>query len=314
MQAADSRLGRQKKEHKFRYLRHNIELYSMMMPVLVIIFIFSYIPLFGLVIAFQNYVPGSDFFGPAAHWAGLKNFTAFINSYYFGRIMKNTIVLSLMGLAMGFWVPIVFALLVNELWNARFKKIIQTVSYLPYFVSMVVVAGMILTFIANDGLVPKMAALFGWRITSLNTNARLFPWLYTFTNVWKSFGWGSILYLSTISSIDQQLYEVAYIDGADRWRQVVHITIPHMVPLIAIQLIFAVGALMNSNSELILLMYNPSVYSTADVIGTYTYREGLIGGRFSYGTASNMLMSVMSFILVFAANGISRRVADFSLW
>jgi putative aldouronate transport system permease protein len=148
----------------------------------------------------------------------------------------------------------------------------------------------------------------------ITTNPQAFPWVYTLTNIWKTFGWSSILYLSTISAIDPALYEAAQIDGASRFRQVWHVTIPFMVPLIVIQLIFAVGAIANSNTELILLLYNPATYSTADVIGTYVYREGLLGGQFSYGTASGMLMGIISFLLVFGSNKLSGRLTDYSLW
>lgn len=297
-----------------RKVRDNLEMYSILAPVLILIFIFAYMPLYGIVIAFQDYFPGMPFIGEGVEWVGLKHFKAFVTSFYFGRILKNTIVLSLMHLCFGFWIPIFFALLLNEMDNARLKKVVQTVSYMPHFVSSVVVAGMVISFIAPDGIVVMIAESLGIQVRALNTSQKAFPWIYTITNVWKSFGWSSILYLSSISSIDPTLYEAADIDGATRLQRMFHITVPFMVPLIVIQLIFAVSGLLNSNTDMILLLYNPSVYATADVIGTYVYREGLVGGRFSYGSAVGLMMSVIGYILVYAANAISRKLTDYSLW
>ena len=297
-----------------RNTRDNIDYYLMMLLPAVFIIVFSYLPLFGLIIAFQDYVTGKPFFGAGVKWVGLKWFRRFVESYYFGRILRNTIVLNLLNLFMGFWVPIVFALLLNEVRISWLRKIIQTVSYMPHFISSVVVAGMVLSFIASDGIVTKVIDALGMDAQSLNANPSFFPWMYTVTNVWKGFGWSSILYLSTITSIDPELYESAEIDGATRIKRIIYITIPHMLPLIMIQLIFAIGGMLGSNSEMILLLYSPAVYSTADVIGTFVYRETLMGNKYSYGTASGLILSIMSFILVYLANLVSRKTTDFSLW
>lgn len=295
-------------------VRDNIEYYLMMLIPFALIFIFSYLPLFGLVIAFQDYTAGKPFIGEGVKWVGFKHFIKFTNSYYFTRILKNTIVLNLMNLAMGFWVPVVFALTVNEIKFSKFRKFTQTVSYMPNFISSVVVVGMVLSFIANDGIITQMLNAMGLKVKSLNANASAFPWIYTLTNVWKSFGWSSILYLSSITSIDPALYESADIDGATRMQKIWSVTLPFMLPLIIIQLILAIGNMLSSNTEMVLLMYNSAVYSTADVIGTYVYRESLLGAKYSYGTASGLILSLMSFVLVFIANAISRRTTDFSLW
>lgn len=297
-----------------RNAKENIELYLIMLPTILLIIIFMYIPLYGVVIAFQDYVPGAPFFGPGTHWVGLKHFQDFISSYYFTRIVKNTLVLNLMNLGMGFWVPIAFALLLNELKDSFFKKFVQTASYLPYFISSVVVAGMVLSFTATDGIINKLIAAMGGTVQAWNTKASAFPWIYTLTCVWQSFGWGSILYLSSISSIDPNLYEAADLDGAGRLKKIWYVTLPFMLPLIVIQLIFAIGGLMSIGTEMILLMYNPSTYATADVIGTYVYREGLLGGKFSPGAASGLFMSVINLILTFGANTLSRKFTDYSLW
>lgn len=297
-----------------RNVKDNIEYYLLMFIPLLLIFVFSYLPMFGLIISFQDYSTGRPFLGEGVKWVGLKWFDKFVSSFYFPRILRNTIVLNLMNLFMGFWVPIVFALVVNEIRNSKFRKFTQTVSYMPYFISSVVVAGMVLSFIANDGIITQMINALGGNARSLNADPKVFPWVFTITGVWKSFGWNSILYLSTITAIDPALYESADVDGAGRVKKIWYITLPSMLPLIMIQLILAVGSLLSSGTDLILLMYNSAVYSTADVIGTYIYRETLFSGKYSYGTAAGLLMSVLSFILVFAANLTSRKLTDFSLW
>lgn len=297
-----------------RNTRDNIQYYLYMLPVMILIFIFSYVPLFGILMAFQDYKAGAPFLSADTVWVGLKHFKDFVSSFYFSRIIRNTLFINLLGLFMGFWVPIVFALLLNEVAFPRLKKVIQTVSYMPHFISTVVVVSMFLSYIGDNGIIPRLLAMVGINVTSLNTNASFYPWYYTLINVWKSFGWSSILYLSTITAIDPALYEAAEVDGAGRWKKIWYITLPQMKSLILIQLIFAIGGMLGSNSEMILLFYNPSVYSSMDVIGTYVYRDALLGGRYSFGTASSLLMSVFSFTLVWIANKVSSKFADFSLW
>lgn len=298
------------------YIKNNIELYLIMLPVIVFLIIFSYIPMYGVIIAFQNYVPGKPFlaFDGSVTWVGLKYFKDFISSIYFARVFGNTILLSLYNLLFGFWMPIVFALMLNEIKNARYKKVIQTASYLPYFISSVVVAGMVLSFINTDGIVNNLLAALGLERQSFNVDAGAFPVIYTITNIWKSFGWSAIIYLSSISSIDPFLYESAQLDGASRFKQMRYITLPLIMPTISILLIFAVGGMLETNSELILLLYNPSVYETADVIGTYVYRVGMLGGNFSYGAAIGLFTSAINFILLFLANFICRRISNYGLW
>lgn len=245
---------------------------------------------------------------------GLKWFREFVDSYYFARILRNTLVLNALNLVMGFWVPIIFALVVNEIRIRKFKKFTQTVSYLPHFLSSVVVAGMVVSFIANDGIITLMLRAVGFEAKSLNADPGAFPWIYTLTSIWKSFGWSSIIYLSTITAIDPGLYEAAAVDGAGRFRKIWHVTLPAMLPLIVIQLILSIGNMLSANTDLILLLYNSSTYKTADVIGTYVYRETLMGGKFSYGTASGLLMSILSFALTYIANAVSRKKTDYSMW
>ncbi len=286
-----------------------LQYYSLLIPVLALIFVFCYIPMYGIVIAFQDYLPGSPFIGEGVRWVGLKYFERFIGGEYFTRLIRNTLVLSGLNLAFGFSVPILFALLMDQIKTTWLKKTIQTASYMPYFISSVVVAGMVISFIDTDGLVMQLLSVFGVPKQNLRINSGAFPWIYTVTNVWKSFGFGSILYFSTISSIDPGQYE-----AANRWMQVWHITLPGLRNIIAINLIMAIGGILNANSELILLMYTPATYDVADVIGTYTYRMGIEGGQYSYTTAAGLFMSLIGFALTFAANKVSNRLTGYGLW
>jgi ABC-type polysaccharide transport system, permease component len=305
-----------KSSYDRRLLKDNVELYIIMLPVLIQIFIFSYIPLFGIVIAFQDYYPGKPFlsFDGSTKWVGLKHFIDFVQSPMFGRLLGNTLWLNFLNLLFGFSIPVIFALLVNEIKYGKLKKFVQTASYMPQFISAVVVAGIVLSFVNSEGILNVFLGLFGIPPKAYNADPAAFPLIYTITWTWKSFGWGSILYLSTISSIDTEQYEAAKVDGANRFQRMLHITLPNMMNLILIQLIFQIGTLLSSNTEMILLLYNPATYSTADIFGTYVYRYGLLGGYFSYGTAVNIFISSMNLILLIIANKISTKVADFGLW
>jgi len=224
------------------------------------------------------------------------------------------LVLSAMNLVFVFPIPILFALTINEIVWPKTKKIIQTITYLPHFISTVVVAGMVSTFLANDGIITLILRFFGLQVSELNTSAVAFPWIYTCIKIWQTFGWSSILYLSTISAIDPGLYEAAEIDGASRLQRIWNITVPALLPMIMIQLILFIGSVLGNDSGLILLLYNPATYETADVIGTYTYREGLLGAQFSSGTAIGLFMSIIGFILTFISNKVSDKTTGFAIW
>ena len=296
-------------------IKENIKLYAFMIPVFILIAIFSYGPMFGLIIAFQDYMPGSSFWGKDVIWVGLRHFERFIQGKYFERLIRNTLHLSILNLIFGFTAPILFALLLDQIKRTRFKKTIQTASYMPYFISTVVVAGMVLSFIDEGGIISRfLSAVFGLEDRNWREVGSAFPTIYTITNVWKGFGFGSILYISTISSIDQSQYESARIDGANRLQQCLYITLPGLTNIIAINLIMAIGRILATNSDLILLLYTPAVYDVADVIGTYTYRLGIEGGQYSYTTAAGLFMSVIGFVLTFIANKISNKMTGYGLW
>lgn len=310
----DNSMSALKKAKRRRVLKENAILYAFMLPAIILLFLFCYRPMYGVLIAFQDYIPGRPIIGEGVRWVGLKYIKDFMASHFFWRLIRNTLVLSVMNLVFVFPVPILFALIINEIVWPRTKRVIQTITYLPHFISTVVVAGMVNSFLANDGIVTLLFKSFGLQISELNTSASAFPWIYTFLKVWQSFGWGSILYLSVISSIDPGLYEAAEIDGASRIKRILHITLPALRPMIMIQLILFVGSILGNDSELILLLYNPATYERADVIGTYLYREGLLGGHFSSGTAVGLFMSVIGFILTFISNKVSDKFTGFSLW
>lgn len=314
MSQSVARVGKKKRISRSDLIE-NIKLYLLASPVLIHIFIFCYIPMYGVLIAFQDYHPGDKLCSiTQSHWVGLKHFINFVTDPYFSRLVGNTVWLNILCLVFGFAAPIIFALLLNEITCSWYKKFVQTASYMPHFISSVIVVGMVFTFVNGEGIVNDFLALFGVQRSSLLVEPKAFPAIFVTTSVWKSFGWGSILYLSNITSIDPGLYESARLDGANRGQRMWYITLPHLKNLILIQLIFSVGGLLSSSTDLILLLYNPAIYSTSDVIGTYVYRLGIEGGKFSQTTAINLFVTVINFALLFICNKITTKVADYGLW
>ena len=305
-----------KKKMTRQEIKENCILYAIFLPVFIHILIFCYIPMYGIIIAFQDYSPGNSFFAldDTVKWVGLTHFINFVNSEYFWRLIRNTVTLSGLNLVLGFLAPVAFALLLNEIKAIRYKKFVQTASYLPHFISMVVVASMVTTLLAEDGMFSQLARTLGLEPLQYNTDPSVFPWVYVITNIWISFGWNSIIYMASISGVDPGLYEAARVDGANRWKQAWHITLPAIKGTMFILLIFAIGGLLNANTEFILLMYNSAIYETSDVIGTYVYRMGILGGKFSQTTAIGLFMQVINFALLYITNGIARKVEGYSLW
>lgn len=303
------------KAKKQRMKKEDWQIYSFMLPAVILIMLFSYIPMYGLVLAFQNFRAGSDIFNLAgAKWVGFKWFAQYMNSIYFGRTLGNTIRLSLLNLLFGFTMPIVFALVINEIRALRFKKLVQTASYLPYFISAVVVAGIVISFTEMNGLVNNFISLLGMERKEWLVRPEYFPGVYTFTNVWKTFGFNSILYISTLSSIDPELYEAAKIDGASRWQQMKYVTLPSILFIIAVQLVMQMSQILNANTDLVLLLYRPSTYQTSDTIGTYVYRMGIVGGKYSYTTAVGLFQSVVALVLTIITNKVSNKLTGYGLW
>lgn len=293
-------------------LRSNYELYIMFIPALVYYLIFSYKPIYGALMAFQDYAPAKGIWG--SEWVGFKHFANFFGSYYFGRLIKNTLIISLSSIAFGFTAPILLALLFNELRNPGFKRIVQTVSYLPHFISLVVICGMIKKFTLDTGVVNDIIVFFGGaRMTMLNKSAYFVP-IYIITDIWQGIGWGSIIYLAALSGISQELYEAAMIDGAGRLRQTLHVTLPGLLPTIIIMLILRMGGILNVGYEKIILLYNPTTMKTADVISSFVYRKGLQEQNLSFSTAVGLFNSVINFAFLLATNRFSKKVGDTALW
>ena len=292
--------------------RQNPLLYWMLAPVLLYVLIFNYVPMFGLVISFQDYSLTRGVMG--SKWIGLKNFEDFFSSMYFGRTLSNTLILSGLDLLVCFPAPIILALMLNEVSHLRFKKVIQTVSYMPHFISMVVVAGLIKEFCSSTGVVAQFVQLLGGTPQSYISQPQYFRAIFTVSQVWQTIGFNSIVFLAALSGIDMQLYEAAKIDGAGRLRQLWHVTLPGIIPTIIIMLILRCGAIMNVNFEKVLLLYSPSTYATADVISTYVYRAGIIKQKIGYSTAVGLFNSVVSLMLVLGANYLSNKFTDSGLF
>jgi ABC-type polysaccharide transport system, permease component len=287
-------------------------LYLMAAPIVAYFITFSYVPMGGIVMAFQHYEPGLGI--AKSPWVGLRNFTDFFGSYYFWRLFRNTLLLSVYDLLFNFPLPIIFALMLNEITRSSFKRTIQTISYMPYFVSLVVICGIISEFCASDGVISQIARALGGPNGSLLGNPKAFRSIYVGSNMWQSTGYNSIIYLAALSSIDPELYEAATIDGAGRWRQTWSITLPCLAPTIVILLILRMGMMFNVGFEKVLLLYNPATYETSDIISTFTYRKGLLDMNFSFSTAVGIFNSVINTGMLLFTNWLSKRYTDNSLF
>ncbi|MGC6585581.1 protein lplB [Paenibacillus sp. LC231] len=293
-------------------VRKDWQLYSLLILPVMYLLIFKYGPMIGNVIAFRRFMPGGSIYGEK--WVGLHYFNMFIHDPAFWNVFKNTLLLGALSLLFTFPVPIIFALLLNEVKSRRFKKFVQTASYLPHFLSIVIVAGMILQLTSVNGSVNSLVEFFNGERINFMQRAEWFRAIYISSEIWQGMGWGAILYLAALTTIDESLYEAARIDGANRWKQTLFVTIPGILPTIVTLLILNMGAFLAVGFEKILLLYNPVIYETADVISTYLYRVGLVSNNFSYATAIGLFESIIGLILVFSVNAISRRLTDRSLW
>jgi len=284
----------------------------MALPGIVYFIIFSYLPMGGLIMAFQDYKPKKGILG--SPFVGLKNFTDFFSSIFFGRTVRNTLAISFLELVITFPVTIIFALLLNEVKNNKFKRTVQTISYMPYFISMVVVAGIIIDFCSTRGPIAQLVSLFTGQTQNLLSVPGYWRPIYIISGLWQGLGFGSIIYLAALSGIDQELYEAAVIDGANRWKQTLYVTIPGISPTIIMMLILKIGSMMSVGYEKTILLYNPQIYETADIISSYVYRKGLQEFNYGYSTAVNLFNSVINFILLLVANKISKKYTENSLF
>ncbi|MFG1730766.1 putative multiple-sugar transport system permease YteP [Paenibacillus sp. GM2FR] len=294
-------------------LKKNWFVYLMALPVVAWFLIFCYGPMWGVMIAFKDFKPLLGF--ADSDWVGFKHFIDFFSGPYFWRVVKNTLLLNVWGIVFGFTAPIILALLLNEVRSSKFKRTVQTITYMPHFISLVVVCGIIHIFTANEGVVTQLLSFItGKDYSSLLGYSNLFRPIYTFSGIWQSIGWDSIIYLAAMSSIDPSLYEAADIDGVGRVKKMWYITLPQISPVIIILFIFAIGGLMASGYEKIILLYNPLIYDTADVIASYVYRRGLREASLSYSTAVGLISSIVNFGLLWMTNTIVKRRSESSLW
>lgn len=294
-----------KKNTTLKLILKHKNIYIMLIPIILFYIVFYYVPMLGNIIAFQDYkitrgIMKSDF-------VGFKHFSNFLNDVYFWRLLKNTLRINIYGLIFWFPTPIIFALMLNEVRSEKFKKAAQTITYMPHFISTVVICSMVTSFVSSDGIINSIIVSLGGEPIGFLTDPKYFVGVYTVSDIWQEMGWSSIIYLSALSSIDQQLYEAASIDGASRWKQTIHITIPGILPTISIILIMTIGKMLSIGFEKVMLLYNPAIYETADTISTYVYRQGILSTNYSYSTAVGLFNSIINLILLVFANETNKR-------
>jgi len=290
----------------------NKAVYIMLVPVIIYYVLFHYKPMYGIIIAFMDFNPRRGITG--SDWVGLQHFVDFFTGDYFWRLLGNTLRLSFATLIFGFPIPIILALLINELRSKKFSKIVQSITYMPHFVSMVVLCAMIRQFVGANGFITHFMTFFGYEGGSMLTQSKYWIPIYVISNIWQGAGWGSIVYLAALTGIDSELYDAAKVDGANRWKQTLHVTIPCILPTIIIMLIMRVGQIMGVGYEKTILLYDGAIYDVADIISTYVYRRGLLDRQYSFSTAVGLFNSVVNFILVVIANKISKKTTETSLW
>ncbi len=293
-------------------IKKNPGLYLILLPVLIWFIIFAYTPMFGLVMAFENYTPKGGFFG--SKFVGFKHFADFFSSVFFGRLMRNTVMISVLNLIFSFPAAIIFALMLNEVKNKAFKKTIQTVSYLPYFISLVIVCGLVATFTASDGAITDLIVGLGGKRQNYLGQPQYFRTIYILSDMWQGIGFSSIIYLAALSGIDQELYEAASLDGADHIQKLIHVTLPGISTTIITLLILRMGTLFAVGYEKIILLYSTNTYETADVISSYVYRKGLQEFNYSYSAAVGLFNSVINTVLLVASNKLSKKFTETSLF
>ena len=297
---------------KLRKIKKYTPVYIMFLPVLIYYILFCYKPMYGLLMVFKDFDIAQGIFG--SRWVGLLHFDRFINNYYFWRLLKNTLTISLTSLVFGFPAPIILALLLNEVRHKKFKTVVQNITYLPHFISTIVICGMLKDFLGETGWINDLIVFFGGERKMLLNDPELFVPIYVISGIWQAVGWNSIIYMAALSNVPMELYEAAEIDGAGRWKQLWVVTIPAILPTIVTLFILRMGSVLSVGYEKIILLYSPLTYKTADVISTYTYREGLLGANWSYSAAVGVFNSVINFVLLIVFNRISKKVSDTSLW
>lgn len=281
-------------------------LYLMLLPAVAFLIIFSYIPMYGASIAFKEFWITKGILG--SPWIGFKHFEQIFATDKFWQVFTNTIEINLMRLLFGFPAPVILAILLNEVRHRIFKRSIQTIIYLPHFISWVTISGILFALLSNEGLVNSIVVLFGGDPVNFLTSNSMFRPLLVISGIWKEVGWGTIIFLAALSGVNPDLYEASVIDGANRWKQIVHITLPSLLPIISILLILNFGSMMSGGFDQVFNMYNPMVYESGDVIDTYVYRIGLTQGQYSMATAIGLFLNVINFVLLIAVNSAAKKM------
>lgn len=287
-------------------------LYIMILLPLIYLLVFKYFPMYGMQIAFRNFRVRKGIWG--SDWVGLKHFAVYMSDPYFWTIAKNTMVLGICQVVFCFPVPIVFALMVNELKNKRSQMLVQNISYLPHFISVVVIASMATSFLARDGLINRLIVMLGGTAYPYMQDPRWFRTVYILTDIWQSMGWNAIIYSAALTNVSMELYEAAVIDGANRWQQTLNVTLPAILPTISILFIMRMGGILNLSFEKTLLFQNALTYDVSDIISTYVYRKGLSGSQYSYASAVDMFSTVINLVFLLCTNWLCRKMSETSLW
>ena len=288
-------------------------LYLSMLPALLLLLVFNYVPIYGIVIAFKNFQASRGILG--SPWNNFENFEVLFGSFQFQRVMRNTVIISVQRIVFGFPAPILLALIINEFANSWWKKGIQSITYLPHFISWVVMAGILVEILSPQrGIIGYLYTVLGRDAPLLLTNRSVFRPILIATDVWKEVGWGSVIYLAAISSIDPTMYDVARIDGAGRVRQAVSITLPSLLPVITILFILRLSGILNAGFDQIFNLYNELVYEVADIIDTYMYRVGILSQEFEFATAAGLFKNVVGVALIVLVNAVIRRFSDHGIW
>ena len=302
-------------KHKQSFLagvKESKALYLLMLPSVIIFLLFTYYPMYGVIIAFKNFTPADGIFG--SEWVGLQNFIQYFNSYQFGLTIRNTIVISLYTILVTFPLPIALALMCNQIRAKKFKKFFQVSTYLPHFISTVVMCGMLILFLSpSTGIISKLVGLFGFQLPNLMGSAAAFPHIYVWSEAWQHVGWDSILYIATLSSVDPSLYEAATMDGAGKWKKMLHVDVPALMPTVTIMLILRMGSVMSVGFEKVYLLQNTFNSSTSEIISTYVYKMGLISNQYSLSSAIGLFNNVINLALLLLVNAISKKISDTSL-
>lgn len=299
-------------EHIKKDFQKNKVLYLMLLPGLAFYIVFHYAPIYGAIIAFKDYVPSKGILG--SEWVGFQHFIHFAQSHHFWRILKNTLFISVYSLLFEFPMPILLAIMISEVRNGFFKKTVQTITYIPHFISLVVICGLIKEFTNSGGIISDIVVYFGGDGMSMLQKPEYFRTIYIVSEIWQKIGWDSIIFLAALMAVDYEQYEAAIIDGASKMRQIWHITLPGISTTIVIMLILRIGKLLNVGFEKIILLYNPLTYDTADVISSFVYRKGIVETDWSFSAAIGLFNSVVNFLLLVGANRISKRINDGGLW